>query len=318
MPAQAIVCAVSADDEDGEPSGAGLQIAGELYARPGTPCATCTSSFMTIQSSRGTVAGFSLGAGLTLRVCRKGREPLVVLDGAADALWCEDYSGFTSRMPLSADEVETFLSEASRGFVGDLAQGIRPMPRALSDLPWYDRGLREGWLPPHRIEEGGGATGPAISGPWEQFHAVGVTPAFGDGHAPAVGRAVLQARDRSSYVLPDDADGETVRGAVHPHTWWVNQVSAGAAIPFEAPVQAHRGGVVLVLRGGERILRRHAFVYCSRAKADSELDSIAEDSLRQARAALRRGDPVVAGLCARRGLTARPDHPELRQLASPA
>ena len=299
-----------------DPSGTGLQLAGELYAKEGTPCATCSCSFMTLKSGAGTAAGFSMGTGLTLRVCRIGREPLVREDGASESLWCEDYTGFSEIVPIPADDLSEMLAECSRGFVGDLSQGVRPMPREVVDLRWYDRGLREGWLPPHRIETEGRGKGERMTGPWEQFQVIGVTPAFGDGHTPAIGQAVLQARDRSSYLLPDDIDAEQVSGPVHPHTWWVNQVSAGAAIPLESPIQAHRGGVMLVRRGGERVLRDHAYRYCTRPTADKELDSIATDSLRQAHAALKRGDSVVAVLCARRGLKARPQHPELRAIAA--
>ncbi len=301
--------------DDSEPSGNGLELAGALYAKAGTPCATCTCSFMTLGAGAGTAAGFSMGTGLTLRVCRVGREPLVREDGAKEELWCDDYSGFSEMVPLPADDLDSMLEECSRGFVGDLAQGVRPMPRELADLRWYDRGLREGWLPPHRIEASGRGRGERIAGPWAQFQVVGVTPAFGDGHAPAVGSAILQAKDRQTYLLPDSIDTEQVSGRAHPHTWWVNQVSAGAALPLEAPIQAHRGGVMLVRRGGERVLRAHSYRYCTQATADQELDSIAADSLRQARAAMQRGDSVVAKLCARRGLKARPRHPELRAIA---
>ncbi len=306
---------MSGSDSD-EPSGTGLQLAGELYAKEGTPCATCSCSFMTLKSGAGTAAGFAMGTGLTLRVCRIGRDPLVKEDGASEELWCDDYSGFSDLVPIPADDLSTMLEECSRGFVGDLAQGVRPMPRELSDLRWYDRGLREGWLPPHRIETAGRGRGEQITGPWDQFQVVGVTPAFGDGHTPAIGSVVLQAKDRSSYVLPQDISAEQVSGQVQPHTWWVNQVSAGAAIPLDAPIQAHRHGVMLVRRGGERVLRAHAYRYCTKATADTELDNIAGDSLRQARAALKRGDDVVAKLCARRGLKARPKHPELGAIAN--
>jgi hypothetical protein len=306
---------VSTFDDSPEPTGGGLELAGELYAKAGTPCATCSCSFMTLKAGAGTAAGFAMGPGLTLRVCRIGREPLVSADGATESLWCDDYSGFSELVPLSADDLSAMLAECSRGFVGDLAQGVRPMPRELADLRWYDRGLREGWLPPHRIEASGRGRGERLTGPWEQFQVVGVTPAFGDGHTPAIGSAVLQAKDRSSYLLPDSVDDEQVSGEVHPHTWWVNQVSAGAALPLEAPIQAHRGGVMLVRRGGERVLRTHAYRYCTRATAEGELDTIAADSLRQAEAARARGDEVVARLCARRGLKARPQHPALRALA---
>ncbi len=302
-------------DDAPEPTGVGLEIAGELYAQAGTPCASCTCSFMTLKSGAGTAAGFDMGTGLTLRVCRIGREPLVVEDGAGSELWCDDYSSFNTLVPISADDIDQMQSECSRGFIGDLAQGVRPMPRGNSDLRWYDRGFREGWLPPHRIESEGRGAAKRISGPWDQFQVVGVTPAFGDGHAPAIGESILQTKGSRTYLLPDDTEAELVRGVPHAHTWWVNQVSAGAAIPLERPVQAHRSGVVLVLRGGERILRQHAYRYCSPGKARQELDSIADDSLKQARAAIRRGDPVVAALCARRGLKARPGDPELRAIA---
>lgn len=301
-----------------EPSGAGLELAAELYTKPGSPCATCSCSYMSLGTSPGVAAGFSLGAGLTLRVCRVGRDPLVAEDGATESLWCEDYSSFSELVPIPADDLDTMLAECSRGFIGDLAQGIRPMPREPSDMRWYDRGFREGWLPPHRIESAGRGSTEKLKGPWEQFQVVGVTPAFGDGHTPAIGSAVLQARDRGTYVLPDDVTAEVISGAAHPHTWWVNQVSAGAAVPLDAPIQAHRGGVLLVKRGGERVLRPHAFRYCTRATAEGELDGIADESLRQARAALDRGDSVVAVLCARRGLKARPRHAALRALVEAA
>jgi len=304
--------ALDPSDDDG----GGLQLAGELYAKEGSPCATCSCSFMTLAAGAGTSPGFSMGTGLTLRVCRIGREPLIAEDGATESLWCDDYTGFSDLVPLPADDLETMLAECSRGFVGDLAQGVRPMPREIADLRWYDRGFREGWLPPHRIEAERTKAASRLTGPWEQFQVVGVTPAFGDGHAPAVGEAVLQAKDRSTYLLPDDITAEQVSGVAHPHTWWVNQVSAGAAIPLERPIQAHRGGVLLVRRGGQTVLREHAYRYCTHPTAEGELDSIAADSLRQARAALQRGDAVVAGLCVRRGLTARPDHGALRALSA--
>lgn len=302
------------DDDAPEPTGLGLELAGELYAQAGTPCASCTRSFMTLKSGAGTAAGFDMGTGLTLRVCRLGREPLAVEGGAGGDLWCDDYSSFNDLVPISADDLDLMQTECSRGFIGDLAQGVRPMPRGNSDLRWYDRGFREGWLPPHRVQSEGRGASRRISGPWDQFQVVGVTPAFGDGHAPAIGEAILQAKDSRTYLIPDAIDAELVRGVPHPHTWWVNQVSAGAALPLERAVQAHRGGVVLVLRGGERILRQHAYHYCSPGKAQQELDGIADDSLRQAQAAVRRGDPVVAALCARRGLKARPGDPDLRAI----
>ena len=304
-------------DDDHEPTGAGLQLAAELYAQAGTPCATCTRSYMTLKGGAGTATGFDMGAGLTLRVCRIGRDPLVVEDGAGADLWCEDYSSFNDLVPIPADDLDLLQQQCSRGFVGDLAQGIRPMPRGNADLRWYDRGLREGWLPPHRIEDAGRGASKSLSGPWERFHVVGVTPAFGDGHAPAIGEAILQAKDNRTYLLPGDVTAELARGVPHPHTWWVNQVSAGAALPLERPIQAHRGGVVLVLRGGERVLRQHAYRYCTAATARDELCTIADDSLRQARAALERNDPVVAALCARRGLRARPGDAALRAIAEP-
>ena len=43
--------------DDSEPSGNGLELAGELYAKSGTPCATCTCSFMTLGAGAGTAAG---------------------------------------------------------------------------------------------------------------------------------------------------------------------------------------------------------------------------------------------------------------------
>lgn len=304
-----------ADSNDTEPQGTGLELAGELYAQSGSPCATCTCSYMTLKSSAGTSPGFDMGSGLTLRVCRIGRDPLVVEDGAGSDLWCDDYASFSDLVPIPADDLDQMQQECSRGFIGDLAQGVRPMPRGNHDLRWYDRGFREGWLPPHRVESAGRGAAKKLSGPWERFQVVGVTPAFGDGHAPAQGDAILQSKDSRTYILPDSIDAELVRGVPHPHTWWVNQVSAGAALPLERPIQAHRGGVVLVLRGGERILRRHAYKYCSTRKAAEELDAIAASSLKQAKAALRRGDPVVAALCARRGLKARPGDPELRAIA---
>jgi hypothetical protein len=293
--------------------GTGLQLADELYARDGTPCASCTCSFMGMKADSGTALGFDAGAGLTLRVCTVGREPLVADDGT-EQLWCPDYAPFSQRIPLPADDLERLQQECSRGFLGDLAQGQRPMPRTGKDLRWYDRGFREGWLPPHRIEAEGMGRGRRISGPWEQFAVVGVTPAFGDGHTPAVGQVVLQASDRRDYLLLRDIAGTDVSGAAQPHSWWVSQVSAGAATPLEQPVTAQRGHVALVLRGGEHTLSSHAWRYLPREEVQAELTRIAEDALATARAAVRRKTPVVAKLMVRKGLRARPDHPELLAL----
>lgn|GEM_PF-2094873 len=291
----------------------GLQMADELYARDGTPCASCTCSFMGLKADSGTALGFDAGAGLTLRVCTVGREPLVAEDGT-DQLWCPDYSSFSETIPIPADDLNRLQQDCSRGFLGDLAQGQRPMPRSGKDLRWYDRGLREGWLPPHRIEAEGLGRGKRLTGPWEQFQVVGVTPAFGDGHTPAVGQLVLQARDRRDYLLLADPDGIDVSGPAQSHGWWVSQVAAGAAVPLEHPVEAKRGHVALVLRGGERMLSSHAWSYLLRAEVDAERNRLADDALMTARAALRRKNPVVAGLMARQGLRARPDHVELRAL----
>jgi hypothetical protein len=292
----------------------GQERASELYAREGTPCASCTCSYMTLRESAGTSLGFAAGAGLTLRVCTKGREPLVAESGT-DKLWCEDYSAFATVVPLPPEDLERMQAECSRGFLGDLAQGVRPLPRDARDLRWYDQGFREGWLPPHRIEEDRRSGVRALRGPWEQFTVVGVTPAFGDGHTPAVGRPVLQARDRRSYLLPADVHADDVRGPPQTHAWWVNQVSAGAALPLEHAVPALRDHLPLVLRGGEQILSRHGWRYILRDQIGAELRSLAEESLAAARAALKRHNAVVARLCVRQGLRAAPDHPELRTLA---
>lgn len=286
-----------------------------LYAREGAPCATCARSYMSLRSGQGTAAGFDLGAGLTLRVCRLGLEPPEPRDDS-QTTWCDEFQSFGALVPLSADDLESLGQEASPGFLGDLAQGERPVPRTLADLRWYDRGFREGWLPPHRIERSAGKADRTVRGPWDKFLVVGVTPAFGDGHTPAVGEPVLQVRGERTYLLADDHDAEEVRGVVHPHTWWANQVSAGAAVPLERPAAARRGTRVLVLRGGERVLSPYSYKQLSDEQLDEELDRLAEEAVSTARAALDRGNAVVARICAARGLRARPDHAELQRLAA--
>ena len=290
-------------------------LAGELYARDGTPCATCTRSYMSLRQGAGTTLGFHAAGGLALRVCRLGREPLEAEDGIG-ALRCDDYLPFASLLPLKGDDLDQLQRECSRGFLSDLAQGIRPLPRSTRDLRWYDQGFREGWLPPHRVEVARLDSSSRISGAWDQFLVVGVTPAFGDGHTPAVGEAILQAKGQRSYLLVRDSDAPTVRAQAQPHSWWVTQVSSGAALPLEHPVEAAMGHRPLVLRGGENVLRPHAWSYLDRAGIDRELDGIADESARAARQALKRGSALVASLCLRRGLRARPERAELRELES--
>ncbi len=289
--------------------------AAELYTREGSPCATCSCSFMTMRGGAGVAPGFEVGAGLTLRVCRVGLDP-VIADEGTDRLWCDHYKGFSELVPMSPDDLEAMQTECSRGFLGDLAQGIRPVPRQVADLPWYDRGFREGWLPPHRIEEEPPREGdaPHIRGPWDQFVVVGATPAYGDGHTPARARCVLQAKDRRSYLLSPAPDREQVAGTPKAHTWWVGQVAAGAAVPLEAPIAAKRHHAMLILRGGDRVLEPHAYAYAPDADLEAELDRIADGQLAAARAALKHDNPVVADLCIRKGLKARPDHAGLRGL----
>ena len=267
---------------------------------------------MNLKPGPGVQLGFAAEAGLTLRVCRVGREPLVAESGTQE-LWCDDYSGFSKIVPLAAEDLDQMQREASRGFLGDLAQGVRPIPRAAGDLPWYDRGFKEGWLPAHRIavEEGEQA---AIRGPWEQFVVVGVTPAYGDGHTPAIAQTVLQAKDRRTYLLLEDIDQEEVSGIPQSHGWWVNQVSSGAALPLEHPIPAKVAHQFLVLRGGEQVLPSHTYCYDGRQQVRSELQRQAEAAQKTAEAALRRGNSVVAELCIRKGLRAVPDHPGLTQL----
>jgi len=267
---------------------------------------------MSIKPGPGVQLGFATEAGLTLRVCRLGRDPLIADDGTAE-LWCDDYSPFTKLVPLPSADLDRMQKEASRGFLGDLAQGVRPMPRSLDDLRWYDRGLKEGWLPAHRISLDQGEH-ESIRGPWEQFLVVGITPAFGDGHTPAVAQTVLQAKDRRTYLLLEQQDSEEVAGIPQSHGWWVNQVSSGAALPLEHPVDARRNHQLLVLRGGERVLSAHAYRYLERDAVRAELQSEADSSQRTAEAALRRGNSLVADLCIRRGLRAVPDHPGLKTL----
>ncbi|MCP4872643.1 MAG: hypothetical protein GY898_28460 [Proteobacteria bacterium] len=292
-----------------DPEGA-LKLAGELYAQDGTPCATCTCSYMTLKQGAGTSLGFSSGGGLALRVCRIGREPLTADDGTQE-LWCEDYTGFASIVPISADDLTQLQAEASRGFLADLAQGVRPLPRTADDLRWYDRGFREGWLPPHRVEVGSSLEGERIRGPWEQFQVIGVTPAFGDGHTPALGDVILQAKDRRSYLLQLRPDAEFVEGVTQPHAWWVSQVSTGAALPLESPVDARRGARMLVVRGGESVLSPHACRYLDRDEVDGALEQIAEEAVRTAHAAMKRGQDPIARVVLRRGLRARPTHTAL-------
>jgi hypothetical protein len=291
-------------------------MAAELYAQDGSPCATCTCSFMSLKPGPGVQLGFAAESGLTLRVCRIGRDPVVAQDGTAE-LWCDDYSSFTKIVPLPAGDLSRMQEEASRGFLGDLAQGVRPMPRSLDDLRWYDRGLKEGWLPAHRIsvEEGDHEL---IRGPWEQFLVVGATPAFGDGHTPAVAQTVLQAKDRRTYLLLENGDGDEVVGVPQSHGWWVNQVSSGAALPLEHPTEAKRSHRLLVLRGGEHVLSAHTYCYVNQADVQVELQKQADSSQKTAEAALRRGNSLVADLCIRRGLRAVPDHPGLKALMESA
>ena len=288
-------------------------LAAELYAQDGTPCATCTRSYMSLRQGAGTTLGFDAGGGLALRVCRLGREPLEVEDGLG-ALRCDDYLPFASLVPLQGDDLDQLQRECSRGFLSDLAQGIRPLPRSPRDLRWYDQGFREGWLPPHRVEVARLGSGSRITGAWDQFLVVGVTPAFGDGHTPAVGEAILQAKGQRSYLLVRDPDAPTVRAQAQPHGWWVTQVSSGAALPLQHAVDAAQGRRPLILRGGENVLRPHAWSYLTSDEIDRELDVIAAESVRAARQALKRGSALVAGLCLRRGLRARPEHPELKEL----
>jgi hypothetical protein len=290
--------------------------ASELYTREGSPCATCTCSFMTMRGGAGTATGFDVGPGLTLRVCRVGLDPVIAEEGT-DQLWCDHYAGFSERIPIPPDDLEQLQSECSRGFLGDLAQGIRPVPRQVADLPWYDRGFRQGWLPPHRIEEEPQREGdaPRIRGPWDQFVVVGTTPAYGDGHTPSRARCVLQAKDRRSYLLSSAVEKDQVSGTPRPHTWWVGQVAAGAAIPLDSPIGARQHHVMLVLRGGDTVLEPYAYTYAPDAEIEAALDTIADDQLAAARTALKYDNSVVAGLCIKKGLKARPDHPELRALA---
>ena len=305
---------------DGEPclecseevGGGALQLAGELYAQEGTPCATCSCSYMTLRQSAGTSLGFR-SDGLALRVCRKGREPMVA-EGGTGGLSCDDYTPFSEILSMDADALSRLQEEASRGFLADLAQHVRPIPRTTSDLRWYDRGLREGWLPPHRVEVLGNSRDGVLRGPWDQFLVVGVTPAFGDGHTPAVGESIVQAKDRRSFLLITNPDAPEAAGPVQTHGWWVTQVSAGAALPLETPVEARRGARPLVLRGGERVLTPGTMRYLDPDEIERELDVAAEESLRSAEGALRRKQAVVARLCVRKGLRARPNHAGLRAL----
>jgi hypothetical protein len=295
-----------------DPEGA-IELAGELYAQDGTPCATCTCSYMTLKQGAGTSLGFASGGGLVLRVCRLGHDPLIAEDGTKD-LWCEDYTGFSTLVTLDGDDLNRLQAECSRGFLGDLAQGVRPLPRHADDLRWYDRGFREGWLPPHRVEVGDSAEGERIRGPWEQFQVIGVTPAFGDGHTPAIGDVILQAKDRRTYLLLDRPDAEQVDGITQSHGWWVSQVSSGAALPLESPIPARRGARMLVVRGGESVLSGHACRYLDRHAVDDALDTIAEEAVRTAHSALKRGQDPIARVVLRRGLRARPNLPALAAL----
>ncbi len=297
----------------GEEPESGIEEARELYARDGTPCSTCTCSYLSMKPQAGTSPGFDLGAGLTLRICRIGREPLVA-EGGTDELWCSDYAPFASLVPLQGDALEALQEDCSRGFLGDLANGLRPLPRGPQDLRWYDRGLREGWLPPHRVEQSSLQQGTSLQGPWQQFHVVGVTPGFGDGHTPAVGEPILQLRAERTYLLPQDLGSKQVSGTSQGHRWWVSQVSSGAAIPLEAPIAALRNHHLLVLRGGEQVLSPHAYRYLEPGQIEAALDGIAEESLSSARSAANRGNAVVVRICATRGLRARPQHEELRAL----
>jgi len=281
-------------------------IAGEIYARDGTLCASCTRSFMSLRQGAGTTLGFDTGGGLALRVCRLGLEPPD--EGSDRPPTCAEYLPFASLLPLSADDLDRLERECSRGFLSDLAQGIRPLPRSPRDLRWYDQGFREGWLPPHRVEVDRLGAGSRIRGAWDQFVVVGVTPAFGDGHTPAVGEAILRTKGQRSYVLVWDPDAPDVRADAQPHGWWAAQVNAGAALPLEDPVEAARHRRPLVLRGGENVLRPHAWRYLSPDAIEAELDAIAAESERAAQQALKRGSALVARLCLRRGLRARPGH----------
>jgi len=269
---------------------------------------------MNLKPGPGVQLGFAAEAGLTLRVCRVGREPLIAEDGTQE-LWCEDYSGFSEIVPLPPEDLDRMQKEASRGFLGDLAQGLRPMPRSTDDLRWYDRGLTEGWLPAHRISMQGDEE-ETIQGPWEQFLVVGVTPAYGDGHTPAIAQVILQAKDRRAYLLLEDESSGEVRGAPQSHSWWVNQVSSGAALPLERPINAEQGHRCLVLRGGERVLSAHTYRYGSPSEIQEERQQQADAAQRTAEAALRRGNTVVAELCISKGLRALPSHPGLAALRS--
>ena len=299
------------DDDEICPTGT----AAELYAREGTPCATCTLSFMTLRAGAGTSLGFRADGGLTLRVCRKSREPLVAEQGT-DELWCPDYSSFADRVPLPGDELDRLQKECTRGFLGDLAQGMRPLPRSNRDLRWYDQALRQGWLPPHRIEEEGLGKGAVLRGPWQQFVVIGTTPAYQDGHTPALAQAVVQARDRRSYLLLTSPDAVEVRGREQGHSWWVNQVSSGAAKPLATAIQARQGHRLLILRGGEEALAAHAYRYLPAAEVDPERRRLGDEAMETARAALRRKNPVVARILARQGLRACPEHADLQELLS--
>ncbi len=174
--------------------------------------------------------------------------------------------------------------------------------------------MREGWLPPHRIEESGLGSGSTLRGPWEQFVIVGTTPAYQDGHTPAVAKVVLQARDRRSYLLLTAPDAADVRGPEQPHGWWVNQVSSGAAQPLARGLPAKRGHRLLVLRGGEQALQSHAFKYLPADQVDVERRRLADEAFATARAALKRNNAVVARILARQGLRAWPEHRELNEL----
>jgi hypothetical protein len=240
----------------------------------------------------------------------------VIATEGTEQLWCDHYSGFADKIPIPPDDLLELQEECSRGFLGDLAQGVRPVPRQVRDLRWYDRGFREGWLPPHRIEEDGPGRGDEarIRGPWDQFVIVGTTPAYGDGHTPARAQCVLQARDRRTYLLSPAPSKDEVSGRSRPHTWWVGQVAAGAAVPLESPIPARRHHAMLVLRGGDRVLEPHAYHYAPDHELEAALDAIADGQLATARSALRHGNSVVADLCIRKGLRARPGHPGLRAM----
>lgn len=267
---------------------------------------------MSLKPGKGVQLGFAAESGLTLRVCRVGRDPLIA-DGGTETLWCPDYASFSDLIPLPADDLSQLQAEASRGFVGDLAQGIRPMPRTHDDLRWYDRGLNEGWLPAHRVRVDEDQE-KLIRGPWEQFHVVGATPAYGDGHTPAIAQTILQAKDRRTYLLLENIDEAEVVGVPQSHGWWVNQVSSGAALPLEHPVDALAGYQLLVLRGGERVLAAGACRYLSRDALAQALKDEAKSALLSAEGALRRNNPIVAGFCVSRGLRAMSDHPGLLAL----